>query len=106
MSKDFRATIRRESPRAQAWLEVFGSCEVFLKSFMPTPASAPGVPEGLFYMLDLQELTPEQRTRLIAHIARKFGLEEEEVFSDLDTIGCPILGDDVTLTVFNPIKWL
>lgn len=106
MSQDFRATICEENDRAQSWLEVFGTREIPLKSPLPTIASAPGIPEGLFYELDLQELTQEQRTRLITYIAKRFDVSEQEVSETLDTVGCPILSENITITVFNPQKWL
>ena len=106
MGKDFKATIRQNSERAQAWREVFGSYEVPLRSPFPIRASAPGIAEGLFYELDLQELTAEQRGRLITYIAQKFHLTEREVAGTLDEVGCPILDEDVTVTVFNPLKWI
>lgn len=106
MSKDFKATIREDSSRAPAWLEVFGSREIPLRSPFPHWASAPDVPAGLFFQLDLGELTPEQRERLVKFIAGKFSVDEQEVASTLDEVGCPILFEDVTVTVFNPQRWL
>jgi hypothetical protein len=106
MSQDFKATIRQDSVRAQAWREVFGSYEIPLQSPIPTQASAPGIESGFFYLLDLTSLTSEQRARLIAYIAKKFAVDEQEVAETLDTVGCPILDEDVTITVFNPLRWL
>ena len=106
MGKDFKATIRQNSERAEAWREVFGSYEVPLRSPLPMRASAPGIAEGLFYELDLQELSAEQRRRLITHIAQKFQIDEREVVETLDEVGCPILDEDVTVTVLNPLKWV
>lgn len=106
MSKDFIATIRQESARAEGWLEVFGTYEVSLQSPIPEIASAPGIYETLFYRLDLTELTQEQRLRLISFIARWFDLDEKGVSEALDEVGCPILADDISITVFNPQKWI
>ncbi len=106
MSDDFKATINPESERAQAWLKVFGSHEIALCSPIPQWASAPGVPKGLFYFLDLNELTPEQRERLIVYISHRFQVDEQEVRETLDAIGCPILDEDVTVTVYHPLKWV
>lgn len=106
MSEDFTATIRKESPRAESWREVFGSYEIPLQSPVPVLASAPGIEEGLFYQLDLQALTQAQRERLIGYIVKKFGVEKQEVVETLDTVGCPILDEDVTITVFSPLRWI
>ena len=50
-------------------------------------------------------LTEEQRGRLVAHIAAKFGLPEAEVAAELDTHGVPILASDCVAGVKNPLKW-
>lgn len=105
MSKDFTATIREGSAREQDWLDVFGANEVTLKSPLPHLASAPGVPKALFFDLDLAALTDEQRGRLIAHLAQRFQVPEQEVAQDLDQEGCPILDEDVVVTVYHPQKW-
>lgn len=102
---DFTATIRAGSPREADWLAVFGSREVVLKHPLPVEGSAPGVPHAFFYELDLTALTKEQRARLIAHLAARFQVPEHEVVQQLDQVGCPILDEDVTVTVTHPQKW-
>lgn len=106
MSREFIAKISEESTRHREWIEVMGVDEIPLKSPFPEWASAPGVEAGLFYQIDLSAITPEQRERMIKHIARKFEVDEHEVSSTLDTIGCPILAEDVTVVVLNPQKWI
>lgn len=106
MGKDFKAIIREGTPRYQEWIDVLGSNEMFLKSFMPTWASAPGIEAGLFFQMDLALLTAEQRERLIKHIATKFGVDQQEVAAKLDQVGCPVLDQDVTIVVHNPQRWL
>lgn len=106
MSSDFKATLREDSERAAEWREVFGSLEVSLRSPLPVVGSAPGIAVAQFYEIDLPSLTDAQRSRLIAHIARKFRIDEQEVSATLDEVGCPILSEDVTITVFNPLKWV
>lgn len=103
--KDFTATIRQGCPREQDWLRVLGTNEVVLKSPVPHLASASGIPEALFFEMDLTALSSEQRTRLIKHLARRFHVPEQEVVRDLDRVGCPILDTDVTVTVYHPQKW-
>jgi len=102
MSKDFTATIKSESPRAEAWERVFGSYEIALRSPLPELASAPGVEAGLFYQLDSEELTEAQRSRLIHYIANRFHINPEEVAE----VGCPILAEDVMITIFHPQRWI
>ena len=106
MSTDFKATIREDSSRVAGWLEVFGSREIPLQSPIPILSSAPGVPEAMFFLLDLREITGEQRSRLVKYLARTFQVDEREVDETLDEVGCPILDEDVTITVSHPLKWI
>lgn len=106
MSSDFIAKISEQSARYQEWCEVMGSNEIPLKSPFPIAASAPGVKAALFYQIDLTQITPEQRERMIKHIARKFDVDIEEVSSTLDTVGCPVLADDVIVVVSHPQRWI
>lgn len=103
---DFIAIIRQGSPREQDWLQVLGSRKVELKAPFPQWKSAPGYPAALFYEIDLGALKPDQRARLIVHIARRFQVPVEEVERDLDAVGCPILAEDVGVMVFHPQRWI
>lgn len=106
MSKDFKAVISAKSPRYQEWVNVMGTNEFPITTPIPTPASAADIKQGLFYMIDLAELIPEQRERLIQHLAVKFGLDENDVANSLDREGVPVLDEDVTIVIFNPQKWM
>jgi len=106
MSHDFTATIRQNSERAADWIEVFGGRTVPLVSFVPEWASAPGIAAALFYQIDIAALTQSQRARLVAHLAARFHIPEAEVDATLDEVGCPVLAEDVMVTVRNPQKWL
>jgi hypothetical protein len=99
--EDFQATIREDSPRAADWIKVFGSREVTLQSPFPQMAKLPSG-RRLVYQLDLKALDSEQRARLVAHIAERFHLPVESVDTDLESIGCSILGEDVTVIVSHP----
>lgn len=103
--KDFFATIFKGSPRYQEWLDVLGSTEAILKHPIPQVGQFPNG-EHLFYEMDLEALTSEQRARLIQHLSKKFDVPASEVESQLDEVGCPILSDDVVVTVHYPQKWL
>lgn len=106
---DFTATIsNRSNPdRAIAWRTVFGSETIVLKSPIPSLAKLPGrLTTTLIYEVDIRALTVEQRKRMVAHLAEKFGYEAHVVENALDTEGCPILAEDVFVTIHNPQRWL
>jgi hypothetical protein len=106
---DFTATIsNRSNPdRAIAWRTVFGSETIVLKSPIPSLAKLPGrLTTTLIYEVDIRALTGPQRKRLVAHLAEKFGYEAQVVEDALDTEGCPILAEDVIVTIKNPQRWL
>lgn len=103
--KDFTATIVGGSERSIMWQEVMGSNEVVLKSPFAFKASIPGYGVTRVYEMDIDALQPEQLERLIVALARKFGVPEQEVRHDLDGIGCPVLADDIIVTIHNPQRW-
>lgn len=107
MNKDFTATISQSADpeRAAAWREVFGGDTVILKSPIPGRANLPGKGETEVYEIDIAALTPEQRQRLITHLAAKFELDPDDVDGNLDQHGCPILSTDVWVTIHNPQRW-
>lgn len=84
--------------RAAEWQEVFGNNVVPVLSFIPSLGTFPGVGEAYYYPLDLRAITPEQKERLIASIARRFGLAPKLVRAEIDRVGVPILADDVTVS--------
>jgi hypothetical protein len=99
VSEKYVGFLAPASDRYEAWIEVLGSNEAPLTSPYPMTASAPGIAQGAFYSLDIAALSVVQRTRLIAYLARRFELPEEEVARDLDTIGCPIVAEHVSVTI-------
>lgn len=105
MPKDFTATISSTSERAETWRQVLGTRTIYLKSFIPVSFDLPGKPCTKSYELDLTLLTTEQRQRLIDYICNKFNFKKGYVDYNLDVVGCPILAEDVTVTVKNPQKW-
>jgi hypothetical protein len=104
--KDFTARIDKKSERAQDWEQIFGTDEINIKSPIPIRVNVPNHPNTLAYELDLKLITKEQKARLIEHIARRFNIPKQEVEKDLESIGVPILTDDVIVTVHNPQKWI
>lgn len=103
--KDFTARIKDDSPRRADWLKVFGTNIVELKSPVLREASLPGIPYALIYELDIKALSAEQRRRLVEHISERFNENPALVDDLLDQTGCPILADDVVVTVLYPIRW-
>lgn len=88
------------SPRATDFFEVFGRLiKIPIKSWLPTRGNLPDKPNAEIYMLDLQRITPDERSRLIQNIAARFNLPAVEVAQDLTARGCPILGDDITVAI-------
>ena len=53
--------------RATEWREVMGSHELPVVSPFPQRANLPGHNAALVYKLDLNQVTAEQRERLVAH---------------------------------------
>ncbi len=68
----------------------------------PAPgwANLPGVGRALVYEMAIGDLTEDQRQRLAALLAGRFGLPVEEVVRDLDVVGCPILADGCMLVEY------
>lgn len=104
MGKDFTVTVTN-SERAAMWLDVLGTATVHVKSPVATRANLPGKPNSLIYELDLEMITPEQREKLVAYIAQKFGIPSDDVAASLDDHGVPMLADDCIVTVVNPQRW-
>jgi hypothetical protein len=103
MALDFTVTV--QGPRAADFEAVFGTATVHVRSPIPQLAELPGRGMQYVYLLDLALVTPEQRARLIAHIAARFELPADEVAAELDDHGVPILVSDATCHVSNPHRW-
>lgn len=71
MSKDFKVTVHDPTRQAE-WEQVYGSTSVCVRSPIPEWANLPGRGRSLVYLLDLSELTGEQRERQIAHITEGY----------------------------------
>ncbi len=92
MSKDVTVTVHGE--RGEMFKQVFGTNTVFIENPVGELANLPGLGLRHVYKLDLAEITAEQRTKLVSHIAGRFHLPEAEVSRLLDTDGVPILAED------------
>ncbi len=92
------AVISEESPRYGDWMKVFGTNRVPVVSPLSHTNNAPGIVAREFYKLNVRALSPEQRARMVAHLAEKFGAPISEVERDIDgEHGVPILADDVMM---------
>ena len=105
MGKDFTVTVCEPERRAE-FEAIFGTATVHVKSPFPVRANLPGRPDCLIYELDLELITREQRARLVAFLAEKFGISVEEVDALLEVHGVPILAEDCVVGVANPQRWV
>jgi hypothetical protein len=83
------ATLSPSSSHYWDWYAVFGSNQVALVQDDAKPS--------MFYALDVAALDAVQRKRLIAYVARLFKMEVQDAAATIDSGGCPILAEDVTL---------
>jgi hypothetical protein len=104
MGEDFTVSVCNPERKA-IWEAILGTATVHVKSPIPSRANLPGHPNTLSYELDLDFLTEEQRQRLIAYVAARFGFSESEVAANLDSEGMPILASDCVVSVKHPQKW-
>jgi hypothetical protein len=106
MAEDFKVTINARSDRAFDFLTVFGRLTVNVTSPVANLVPLPGHDELVraFY-LDLEMITPEERKRLVGHIANRFNVPPAEVEEGLDIVGMPILDSDCIVTVLHPQRW-
>jgi alpha-ketoglutarate-dependent taurine dioxygenase len=75
------------------WMNAIGTTELPILSLLPEPAETPSGLKNV-YMVDLETLTKKQHEKLVKHLAERYHLTEEEVRSDINTIGVPIIADD------------
>lgn len=105
MSKDVTVTVHGE--RGEMFQQVFGTNTVCVESAIGELANLPGLGERHVYKLDLKEITPEQRAKLVSNLAGRFNLPESEVAALMEVHGVPILTDDCTLIVTGDTgRWL
>lgn len=106
MGKDFIATIH-DPARKKEFLEIFGSDQVYLRSFIPNTIKVEGVQDPqTAYFLDLDLLSSEQLEKLIKHLAQKFNLSIDFVRNNIQEIGVPVLAQEVSVEILNPWRWI
>ena len=81
--------------RAAKWREVYGSTCIPLTSKLPYPAFYRGG-VGMFYRVNIEQITPDQLERAICYIAKEFDLSAADVRKGiLHQEGIPIKAADV-----------
>lgn len=98
MSKDVQCTVTN-GERAELFRQVFGTPTVYLEDPVGEYANLPGLGERHIYKLDMAEVTPDQRAKLISILAPRFGIPESQMPELVDAYGVPILADDCVLTI-------
>lgn len=100
MSKQFQVTVTGQ--RAELFQKVFGTATVCVQYPFPVPADLP-IGEQLVYLLDLKEISDEQRTRLVDYLAAEFNLDRAFVEEKIVTDGVPILAHEAILMTSVPL---
>lgn len=90
------AVLAESSPRAAAWREVFGELRAPITSPIPRLVNVVGVGDVDCFFVEVEQLSEEQRERLVAFIVRRFGTPAEDARRDLEERGVfPLLAEDV-----------
>lgn len=102
MARDFEVTVL-DPARAAVLQEVLGTNTVYVQSPVAEWACFPSRPDEqqLIYVLDADELTAEQRTRLVAHLASQHGYDPATAAGILAEEGLPILADATVVTLVD-----
>lgn len=97
---DWKTKAKISNPERKVfWESVFGGDEVPIVCFLPELARLPGFKEPQqVYLLDLKAITEEQKERLVAALAEKFGDPADVVAKEIDYRGLPILAADVSVS--------
>jgi hypothetical protein len=102
--RDFKITIT-DSERAAEWQAIMGTNFAYVKSLIPMVSDLPGHSNAMIYLLDIDQLTVEQRQRLVSHLCEKFGLLEEDVEAEIIKVGIPILAENCIVSMEKPVRW-
>jgi hypothetical protein len=102
-----KVEIRADSPRADNWLEIFQRTWVYVEK-----RTRPIGGGKLLYFLAVNELSEDEKKRLVANFMKRYGWSESEAEADIKK-GVAILGDDVQPSVEadflkhfeKPVEW-
>ncbi len=100
----FEVTIH--GPRGDEWERVCGTRTFPVQYWTPIRANLPGIPNAEVYLMDLREMEPDIVSKIVAHLAVKFGMTPEECWDELKKAGIPILAKDCTVMLHNPLRWV
>lgn len=102
---DFIVTVGED--RRAEFLDVFGTESVPVVSPYPLFALLDGAEDPVaVYILAYGELDEDQRTRLIQHLAQKFGGEEADIQAEIAARGMPIKAAGTSLSILHPLKYM
>ena len=92
--------------RGAEWEQVAGTRRFPVQSPFPVWAQLPGyaVPQRIF-LLALDQIEAEMRTRIVAQLARKFGISQTELEQEIVKEGIPILEEACDVIVHHPQRW-
>jgi len=106
MAREFQCRII-DPARKEMFVSIFGRDTVSVISPMPMRVELEGRGVEFVYMLDLREISPEEKARLIDALAETFGSPRQEVENDLNTRGLPIIASGCIVTVDHTSRgWL
>ena len=91
--------------RAKEWKKVLGTDNVPIVSLISQPFNLP-IGEKYCYLLDLKQLSKEQKENLIKHLTEKFKLDKMFVEKNIEKQGVPILVDDCIVSSTEIYKYL
>lgn len=92
--------LSERSPRAAEWKVVFGETSVPITSPIPVRAEIGGIGVREVYLIELSRLEPEQFDRLVAHVAAKNNMPQEEIRAHLVNEGVmPALAEDIDVSM-------
>jgi len=107
MGKDFKFKVHEDSERANDFMKVFGRLEECGTSFISELANLPRFDEPQYvFMIDLSELSYDERIRLADHLSERFGVALSEIDAQIAKRGVPILASEGVITVENPHRWI
>lgn len=82
------------------------SPRVPLMSPVPHIGDLPGIGRALLYRVAIDLLTTDERSRLVAHLAERFGESIQDVADHLDTEGLPIRASTCSVVIQNVQRWV
>jgi len=93
--------------REATFVRVYGTNRVPIKEPIGHYAKLPGLSQPQFvYDLALDQLTDDQRRRLVLHLARTFYYTVADAERWLNAEGVPLLARDATVEIDEPQRWL